>query len=205
VLAHKVGYIVGAGDQVPEALRQLGCSVTLLNPADLAVADLEQYDAILTGVRAFNVREDVRTNIARLNEYVYKGGMLIVQYNTADTSLGALGPFPLTIGSARVSVEQAPVQILKPKSVLLNFPNVIAPADFEGWVQERGLYFPSQWDARYETVIASHDPGVNPRPCGILYTKYGEGAYIYTSYSWFRQLPAGVAGAYRIFANMLSQ
>jgi LmbE family N-acetylglucosaminyl deacetylase len=205
VLAHKVGYIMGAGDQVPDALRQLGCTVTVLTAADLSIGDLEQYDAIVTGVRSFNVREDVRANVSRLNDYVRQGGTLIVQYNVLDNSLGMLGPLPIKLGSGRVSVEEAPVQILKPKSVLLNFPNPITAADFEGWVQERGLYFPSQWDAGYEAVIASNDPGENPLPGGILYTKYGEGAYIYTSYSWFRQLPAGVVGAYRIFANMLSQ
>ena len=156
-------------------------------------------------MRAFNVRDDVRASINRLNDYVYKGGALIVQYNTADHSINTLGPFSIKLGSGRVSVEQAPVQILKPKSVLLNFPNAITAADFDGWVQERGLYFPSQWDVRYEAPISSNDPGENPLPGGISYTKYGEGAYIYTSYSWFRQLPAGVAGAYRIFANMLSQ
>jgi LmbE family N-acetylglucosaminyl deacetylase len=205
VLAHKVGYIMGAGDQVPDALRQLGCAVTLLTATDLTTAGLEQYDVIITGVRAFNVRDDVRANIARLNDYVYKGGALIVQYNTADPTIKTLGPFPIKLGSARVSVEEAPVRILKPESVLLNFPNRITAADFDGWVQERGLYFPSQWDPKYEAVIAANDPGENPLPGGILYAKYGEGAYIYTSYSWFRQLPAGVAGAYRIFANMLSQ
>jgi LmbE family N-acetylglucosaminyl deacetylase len=205
VLAHKVGYIMGAGDQVPDALRQLGCTVSLLTPSDLAGGDLEQFDAIIAGVRAFNVRPDLKASITRLNDYVHKGGALIVQYNTADNSLGMLGPFPIKIGSGRVSVEDAPVQILKKKSVVLTFPNAITASDFEGWVQERGLYFPSQWDAHYEAPIASNDPGENALPGGILYTKYGEGAYIYTSYSWFRQLPAGVPGAYRIFANMLSQ
>ena len=196
---------MGAGDQVPDALRQLGCTISLLTATDLSIGDLEQYDAIVTGVRSFNVREDVRANISRLNDYVRQGGTLIVQYNVLDNSLGRLGPLPIKLGSGRVSVEEAPVQILKPKSVLLNFPNPITAADFEGWVQERGLYFPSQWDGKYEAVIASNDPGENPLPGGILYTKYGEGAYIYTSYSWFRQLPAGVVGAYRIFADMLSQ
>jgi hypothetical protein len=205
VLAHKVGYIMGAGDQVPDALRQLGCTVSLLTPSDLAGGDLDQFDAIITGVRAFNVRPDVKASIAHLNDYVFKGGSLIVQYNTADSSLGTLGPFPIKIGRGRISVEDAPVQILKKKSVLLSFPNAITASDFEGWVQERGLYFPSEWDARYEAPIASNDPGENALTGGILYAKYGEGAYIYTSYSWFRQLPAGVPGAYRIFANMLSQ
>lgn len=205
VLARTVGYIEGAGDEVPDAIRQLGCDVTLLTADDLANGDLDHYDAIVTGVRAFNLREDLRANAPRLQEYVRRGGSLIVQYNTASATLTDLGPFPIKLESGRVSVEEAPVRILNPRSAVLRFPNVITAADFDGWVQERGLYFPAQWDARYEAPVASNDPGENPLPGGILFAKYGEGAYIYTSYSWFRQLPAGVAGAYRIFANLLSQ
>lgn len=205
VVARNIGYVEGAGDQIPAALRQLGCQVTFLTAEHLSTGDLNVYDAIVTGVRAFNLREDLRASMGRLNEYIHEGGSLIVQYNTASPSLGTLGPFPLRIGSARVSVEEAPVNVIQPKSTMLRFPNPITAADFDRWVQERGLYFPSEWDRRYEAPIASHDPGENPLPGGILFAKYGEGAYIYTSYSWFRQLPAGVAGAYRIFANMLSQ
>jgi hypothetical protein len=204
VLANKIGYIMGAGDEVPDAIRQLGCAVTLLNSADLTSGDLNEYDAIITGVRAFNLRDDLRANMTRLNEYVHAGGALIVQYNLAGDT-GVMGPFPMTIGRGRVSVEDAPVRILKPNNPLLRFPNPITAADFAGWIQERGLYFPSQWDTRYEAPIESADPGEKPLPGGILFSRYGEGAYIYTSYSWFRQLPAGVPGAYRIFANMLSQ
>ncbi len=204
ILAQKIGYIEGAGDEVPDAIRQLGCMVTLLTTADLTSGDLNEYDAIVTGVRAFNLRDDLRSNVPRLNEYVRTGGTLIVQYNNAD-DVGTVGPYPITIGRGRVSVEEAPVRILNPKSPVMRFPNPITPADFSGWVQERGLYFPSKWDEHYEAPIESADPGENPLGGGILFTRYGEGAYIYTSYSWFRQLPAGVPGAYRIFANMLSQ
>ena len=127
-----------------------------------------------------------------------------MQYNNAD-DVGTVGPYPITIGRGRVSVEEAPVRMLNPKSPVMRFPNPVTPADFSGWVQERGLYFPSKWDEHYEAPIESADPGENPLKGGVLFTRYGEGAYIYTSYSWFRQLPAGVPGAYRIFANMLSQ
>jgi LmbE family N-acetylglucosaminyl deacetylase len=205
ILATSAGYVEGAGDEVAAAIRQLGCQVNFLAADDLASGDLEIYDVIVIGVRAFNLRQDLRANIGRLNEYVRKGGALIVQYNTATDLPPTLGPYPIRIGSDRVSVEEAPVQILVPRSPVLNFPNKITLQDFENWVQERGLYFPSQWDQRYEAPIASNDPGEQPLRGGILFAKYGEGAYVYTSYSWFRQLPAGVPGAYRLFANLLSQ
>lgn len=212
VLAKTVGYIVGAGDDVPEALAQLGCQVTLISPEDLPHADFSRFDAIVTGVRAYNVREDLRANEQRLLDYVSAGGTLVVQYNVLQggavgndpTKLERLGPYPLRLGRGRVTVEEAPVEFLQPASILLTTPNKITPADFEGWVQERGLYFPAEWDPRYQTVIASGDPGEKPLPGGTLYLRYGKGAYIYTAYSWFRQLPAGVPGALRIFANMLS-
>jgi hypothetical protein len=205
VLAKTVGYIEGAGDDVPAALRQMGCDVQIVTPDELAAGSLGHYDAIVTGVRAFNVRSDVRSNVGRLNEYVRNGGRLIVQYNTNDNALGQLGPYPLKLGRDRVSVENAPIHILNPDSPVLRGPNAITARDFEDWVQERGLYFPSEWDPKLQTVIASNDPGEKELPSGILYGKYGEGAYVYTSYSWFRQLPAGVPGAFRIFANLLSQ
>jgi hypothetical protein len=156
-------------------------------------------------VRAFNIREDLRANIARLNDYVRKGGTLVVQYTTFEENIGQLGPYPMKLGRGRVAVEEAPVKILQPDSPILRGPNQITAADFNGWIQERGLYFPTEWDPKLQTVIESHDPGEKELPSGILYGKYGEGAYIYTSYSWFRQLPAGVPGAFRIFANLLSQ
>lgn len=207
-LARKVGYIMGAGDEVPRALEQMGCAVTLLGPADLARGDLGQFDAIITGIRAYNVRKDLAPSQYRLMDYVRNGGTLVVQYNTADRwsvlNWNAFAPYPIELGSSRITVEEAPVILPNPRHFLLRAPNAIVEKDFHGWVQERGLYFPSRWDARYETLYASHDPGEGALEGGNLFVKYGRGAYVYTSYAWFRQLPAGVPGAYRIFANFLS-
>jgi LmbE family N-acetylglucosaminyl deacetylase len=208
-LAQHVGYVMGAGDQVPEALRQLGCDVTLLAPADLATGDLDRFDAIVTGVRAYNTRTDLRASRQRLLDYVSRGGTLLVQYNvldrgTSSEELNRIGPYPMRIGHERVSVEEAPVAFTDRASPLVSAPNQITPADFDGWVQERGLYFAGEWDPRYKTLFESHDPGEAPHAGGTLYTRYGKGAYVFTAYSWFRELPAGVPGAYRIFANLLS-
>jgi len=210
--ARKVGYVMGAGDQVPEALRQLGCEVTLLSPRDLAESDLAGFDAIVTGVRAYNVRVDLRANQQRLLDYVRNGGTMIVQYNVLpggpfgrDTGeLAHIGPYPFEIGRARVSVEEAPVRFVDPASLLLVQPNRITEHDFDGWIQERGLYFAATWDPHYQPVLECHDPGENPQEGGMLYAPYGKGVYIFSAYSWFRELPAGVPGAYRIFANLLS-
>ncbi len=207
-LARKVGYIMGAGDEVPRSLEQLGCEVTMLSADDLARGDLSGFDAIVTGVRAYNVRADLVANQQRLMDYVQQGGTLVVQYNTADarSRVGpeGLGPYPIQLGVSRVTVEEAPVTFPNPNSPLLNAPNKIGEEDFRGWVQERGLNFPAKWDPRYETLFESHDPGEGPLPEGSLYVRYGKGAYVYTAYAWFRQLPAGVPGAFRIFANFLS-
>jgi len=214
-LAHNVGYIVGAGDEVPEALRQLGCEVTSLSAEDLAHGDLSKFDAIVTGVRAFNTRADLRANYQRLFKFTENGGTLIVQYNTPEfgppgtvvpqtSTLAHIGPYPIKTGRDRVTVEEAPVSFPNPNIVLLHYPNEIKKSDFDGWVQERGLNFPSEWDKHYQSVLESHDPGEKQLFGGELYTRYGKGAYISTSYDWFRQLPAGVPGAYRLFANMLS-
>ncbi|HYP15382.1 MAG TPA: PIG-L family deacetylase [Bryobacteraceae bacterium] len=202
LLSRRIGYLMGPGDNVPEALRQLGCDVTLL--ADLASADLTGFDAIVTGVRAFNTRPDLRTGMSQLLRYVSAGGTLVVQHNTLDSDRVSPGPGMLQIGRDRVSVEDAPVKALNPSHVLLTFPNRITDADWSGWVQERGLYFASVWDEGYQTVVASNDPGEKPLPGGLLYRPHGKGVFIFTSYSWFRQLPAGVPGAFRIFANLLS-
>jgi LmbE family N-acetylglucosaminyl deacetylase len=207
VTARKVGYIMGAGDEMPEALRQLGIEVTPLDQTELAQGDLARFDAIVAGVRAYNVRADVRANQARLLEYARNGGTYVVQYQTGDGSLN-VGPYPMTIPAGsryRVTVEEAPVEFPHPASPLLREPNRIEAAkDFEGWIQERGLYFASQWDPRYETVLSSHDPGEDALEGGELWTRYGKGVYIFTSYAWFRQLPGGVPGAFRLFANLLS-
>ena len=211
-LARKVGYVMGAGDEVPDALRQVGCDVSLLSAQDLATANLSQFDAIVTGVRAYNTRPDLRANQQRLLNYVKAGGTLVVQYNVLEggflagnpKSLDKIGPYPMKITHDRVTDEDAPVEFPNPGSPLLNSPNRITEADFKGWVQERGLYFASEWDPQYQTLFSSHDPGEKPLAGGTLYTRLGEGAYVFTAYSWFRELPAGVPGAFRIFANLLS-
>jgi len=207
-LAKKVGYVMGAGDEVPRALRQLGCEVTLLGADDLARGDLGRFDAIVTGVRSYNVRADLVANQQRLMDFVQQGGTMVVQYITPDgrstANLQGIGPYPFQLGRSRVTVEEAPVTFPNPKHVLLNAPNKMGDEDFRGWIQERGLYFASQWDPRYEPLFESHDPGEQPLPGGNLYVRYGKGAYVFTAYAWFRQLPAGVPGAFRIFANFLS-
>jgi len=203
--AHKVGYIMGAGDEVPGALRQLGIDVTMLNETDLAKGDLSRFDAIVAGVRAYNVRADLRANQSRLLDYVKNGGTYVVQYMSAGAQ--NIGPYKITIpaGNAyRVTAEEAPVTFTHPDSRLLQAPNHITARDFEGWIQERGLLFPTEWDPHYETVFSSGDPGEKPLAGGELWTHYGKGVYIFSSYVWFRELPAGVPGAYRLFANMLS-
>jgi LmbE family N-acetylglucosaminyl deacetylase len=211
-LAHRIGYVMGAGDEVPQSLRQIGCDVTLLSPEDVAGADLSQFEAVVTGVRAWNTRLDLRANRQRFFDYVSAGGTMIVQYNVREGGLrngdpnllDIIGPYPMKISSDRVTVEDAPVTMPNPGSPFLEYPNRITQDDFTGWVQERGLYFATEWDPRYKPLLESHDPGSAPLPGGTLYTQYGKGAYIFTAYSWFRQLPAGVPGAYRIFANFLS-
>jgi LmbE family N-acetylglucosaminyl deacetylase len=209
-LSKNIGYIAGAGDEVPEAIRQMGGAVTFLN--DLATADFSRFDAIVAGVRAFNTRPDLRANYQRLFQYVENGGTLVVQYNVLEggpfggdpSILEHIGPYPITISRDRVTEEDAPVTFTHPENPVLHVPNQISGKDFEGWVQERGLNFASEWDAKYQTVLECHDPGEEPHPGGELYLRYGKGVYIYTAYSWFRQLPAGVPGAYRLFANLLS-
>ena len=209
LLAKKIGYVMGAGDNVPEALVQLGASVTLLSPDELASGNLAKFDAIVTGVRALNTRPDLLAAREQLLAYMEKGGTLVVQYNTISRRGGgadgaALAPYPMTPSRNRVSREEAAVTFPKPDHPLLNAPNRITQRDFEGWVQERGLYFMSKWDKRYDPILQCNDPGEPPQLGGLLYAPYGQGVFIYTGYSWFRQLPAGVPGAYRIFANLLS-
>ncbi len=207
VLARRVGYVMGAGDDVPAALLQLGCAVVLLSPSDLAQGDLSQFDAIVTGIRAYTERPDLVSNQARLMEYVSNGGTLVVQYNRIERDrsepLKHMGPYPFEIGNQRVTVEEAPVAF-NAGNPLLSSPNRITERDFDGWVQERGLYFASKWDAHYETPFEMHDPGDPSMKGSTLVTRYGKGVYIFTALSFFRELPAGVPGAYRLFANFLS-
>ena len=211
-LAKTIGYVMGAGDEMPEALRQVGSEVILLTPNDLARADLSRFDAVVTGVRAYNTRPDLRANQERLLEYVKNGGTMVVEYNVleggpfgGDPSLLAnIGPYPITIGRERVTVEDVPVVFPNRNYPLLQKPNPIGEKDFAGWIQERGLYFATKWDSHYQPLFETHDPGEKPLLGGTLCTRYGKGAYIFTAMSWFRELPAGVPGAYRIFANFIS-
>lgn len=201
-----IGYVAGAGDEVADALRQLGIPVTFLTADDLARGDLSVYDTIVLGIRAYAVREDLRAYNQRLLDYAGAGGTLVVQYNTYQILDRQFGPYPFTINRPhdRVTVEEAPVTFLDPGNALVTVPNRLGPSDFEGWVQERGLYFLGDWDPRYVPVLASNDPGEEPKAGGLVVAQVGEGYYIYTGYAFFRQLPAGVPGAFRLFANLVS-
>lgn len=206
VTAKNIGYINGAGDEVAKALIQMGCNVTELNETELA-GDLSIYDAIVVGVRAYNVNKRMSVYNPILLKYVENGGNLVVQYqvnNFLQKMEGGIGPFPFKLSRDRVTVEEAEIRILKPNHPILNFPNKITLADFDGWVQERGLYFSNEWDPKYETILSSNDPTEKSMDGGILYAKHGKGNYIFTGYAFFRQLPAGVNGAYRLFANLIS-
>lgn len=201
-----IGYVMGSGDEVPEALRQVGYDVTLLSDEDLESGDLSRFDTVITGVRAYNTRAVLRRQQKRLNEYVERGGTLVVQYNTPDRTLeGAqVGPFPFKLTQERVTDETATINVLAPTEALMTAPNRITDEDFKGWVQERGLYFASDWDARYTPLFASHDPGEQDSKGSTLVAHVGRGTYVFTSLAFFRQLPAGVPGAYRLFVNMIS-
>ncbi len=201
----RIGYIMGAGDDIPTVLRQLGYAVGLIADEDLKNGGLNQYDVIIAGVRAYNTRPVLKANQRKLMEFVEKGGTYIVQYMTARRAeTENLGPYPFNITSDRVSVEEAPVRFLAPTHAVLNTPNKITQADFDGWVQERGLYFADKWDSHYTAILASNDPGEPSREGGLLVASYGKGTYVFTGYAFFRQLPAGVPGAYRLFVNLIS-
>ncbi|HEV8483566.1 MAG TPA: PIG-L family deacetylase [Blastocatellia bacterium] len=202
----KVGYIEGAGDDFANALKRLGVNVKVIDSRELAAGDLSVYDVIVTGIRIYEVRPDVIANNGRLLEYVNKGGTLIVQYNKNEIAEGNFTPYPVKMKRTpdRVTDENAVVTLLDPSHALFNFPNKITDRDFEGWVQERGTYFFSEWDPRFKPLIASHDPGEEDKKGGELIAEYGKGLYVYTGIAWFRQLPVGVPGAYRLIANLVS-
>ena len=200
-----VGYLPGAGDDVPAALEQMGYEVTCLTGADLTPERLRGLDAVVIGIRAFNVRTDLAERLPGLFAYVEAGGTVVAQYNTLDgLREGWLAPFQLHLSRDRVTDEHAPVTILAPEHPVLTAPNRITAADFEGWVQERGLYFPDRWDDRFTAILASGDTGEPPLKGGLLVARHGNGYVVYTSLAWFRQLPDAVPGAYRRFANLVS-
>ena len=206
----RIGYIMGAGDDIPTVLEQIGMKVTMIPADKLASEDLSKYQTIVLGIRAYDTQKGVIDNNKRLLDFVKNGGRLVVQYNTLgsfgvpiDFNAGKYTPYPATLSRARVSVEEAPVAILDPANPIFHSPNEITQKDFEGWVQERGLYFMSQWDANFTPLLESHDPGEREQKGGLLVAHYGKGTYIYTGYAFFRQLPAGVPGAVRLFVNLI--
>lgn len=203
----KIGYLMGAGDVVPASLSQMGFQVTMLNVNNLTEENLKSFDAVVLGVRAYNTVEGIEFKQKALFKYVENGGNLIVQYNTTGdlkVTEKELAPFPMTLSRERITDEDAPATLLVPNHTILNFPNKISDNDFKGWEQERGLYFPGKWDSAFTPILRFNDPGEKPIDGALLVAKYGKGYYIYSGLSFFRELPAGVAGAFRLFANMIS-
>jgi hypothetical protein len=202
----KVGYIMGAGDTIPTVLEQIGMNVSLIPAEKLATESLSGYSTVVLGIRANDTQKEVAENHQKLLDYVSSGGTLLMQYNTAvaDFNKAGLTPYPAELSRARVSVEDAPVQILDPQNPVFHYPNQITARDFDGWVQERGLYFMDKWDDHFEPLLSCHDPGEPEQKGGLLLAHYGKGIYIYTGYGFFRQLPAGVPGAIRLYVNLLS-
>nr|MBA3658208.1 hypothetical protein [Gemmatimonadales bacterium] len=210
------GYVRGAADRVPEALRSVGLPIELIDGAALERADLSRYDAIVIGPRAYETDTALVEHNARLLDYARGGGLVIVQYQQRAFFEGRFAPLPLTVGGPapgagqqpvahdRVTDERAPVRVLRLGDRAVRAPNVLGPADWEGWVQERGLYFARGWDPAYRTLLETHDPADAPREGGLLIARVGRGTYVYTGLSFFRQLPAGVPGAFRLFANLLA-
>lgn len=203
----RVGYIAADIDPVPAALQRVGIQVELLDPPALAFGDLHKYDAIIVGIRAYELRSDVLPNTGRLKDYMSAGGTLIVEYQRNwDTLSSSPAPYPSQMGGTlRITDENSPVRFTDPASPLLNFPNKITQADFNGWVQERANYMWSSWDSHYQTALAMKDPGESEQLGSLVWTHSGKGVFIYTGIEFFRQLPEGNAGAYRLFVNLLSQ
>ncbi len=206
-LGKKIGYIIGAGDKVPEALEQMGYEVTLLTNKELSRNNLKQFDAIISGVRAYNTNEWLNSYYDKLMKYVEDGGNLIVQYNTSN-QIGPvrakMGPYNFNISRNRITDENATVTFLKPEHPALNFPNKITADDFTGWVQERSIYHADNWDNKYESILSMSDPGEQPNNGSLIVAKYGKGFFTYTGLVFFRELPAGVPGAYRLLANLIA-
>ena len=204
---HKIGYIVGAGDKVPEALEQMGYEVTLLSDKELNRNNLQQYDAIIAGVRAYNTNDWLNSQYEKLMKYVENGGNLIVQYNTSN-QIGPvrakIGPYPFDITRTRITDENAPVTFLQADHPILNYPNKITNDDFKGWIQERSIYHAGKMDPAFKTIISMKDPGEQEDEGSLITAKYGKGFFTYTGLVFFRELPAGVPGAYRLFANIIA-
>ncbi len=202
---NKIAYIMGSGDEVPMSLEQIGYRVDILGDEQVQKEKLKEYDAVVAGIRVYNTRDRIAYLQDEILSYVEDGGTYIVQYNTSYAMKSSdIGPYPLKIARDRVTVEEAPITLLKPEHPIFNKPNKISAADFDGWVQERGLYFADEWDERYEALTQSNDPGEDPLKGALLVAQYGKGNFVYTGFSFFRELPAGVPGAFRLFTNMVS-
>lgn len=200
-----IGYIMGAGDEIPNHLSQIGYHVTLLEPNTITQEKIENFDAIILGIRAFNVVDELKYKNKILFEYVKNGGNVIVQYNTFNNLITKeIAPYNLKISDDRITNENAAVTFLAPHHSVLNYPNTISQLDFTGWVQEQGLYYPNQWGKEFTQIIASSDEGEDQKQGGLLIAKYGKGNYVYTGLSFFRELPEGVSGAYRLMANLIA-
>jgi LmbE family N-acetylglucosaminyl deacetylase len=205
ITGKNIAYIDGAGDLVPEALKEMGYAVTKLNTSQILIADLSKYDAIVTGVRLYNINTDVKLIQPKLLKYVEDGGTLLIQYNVNNgLKTTNIGPYPFKLANKRVTEEDAKVNFLLPNHAALNYPNKITAKDFEDWVQERGLYFATDIDPKYSTIFSMNDTGETPSDGSLLIADYGKGKFVYTSLVFFRELPAGVPGAYRLFANLLA-
>jgi LmbE family N-acetylglucosaminyl deacetylase len=201
----RIAYIMGSGDDIPKYLSQVGYRVGILSDEALQQEDLQEYDAVIMGIRAYNTRSILKYQQQRLLDYVFKGGNLIVQYNVSrGLKTERIGPYPLKLSRSRVTDEYAAIKLLDPNHPLFNYPNKIFPADFDNWIQERGLYFAAEWAPEYKTLLACCDEGEEPQSGGLLLAAYGKGNFIYSGYSFFRQLPAGVPGALKLFINMIS-
>jgi hypothetical protein len=203
---HRIGYIEGAGDKVPEALEQMGYEVVMLKERDIAGGNLGQFDAIIAGVRAYDVHPWLVARHDVLMQYVKNGGNLVVQYNR--DALGqvksTIGPYPFAVANLRVTDETAKVNFLLPEHRVLNEPNKITDKDFDGWIQERGIYFAGQTDTAYHAVLSMKDPGESEQKGSLVIANYGKGVFVYTGLVFFRELPAGVPGAYRLMANIIA-
>ena len=203
----KIGYIIGAGDKVPEALEQMGYEVNRLNQKEISKNPLDKFDAIIVGVRAYNTLDWIGSYYNKLMKYVENGGNLIVQYNTSNfisNVRSKIGPYDFTISRNRVTDENAAVTFLKPEHPALNFPNKITQDDFKGWIQERSIYDGVDTTGKFEKILAMNDPGEKADDGSLLIAKHGRGYFTYTGLVFFRELPAGVPGAYRLMANLIA-
>jgi hypothetical protein len=201
----KIAYIMGAGDEVPKSLKQMGYDVTEINPSEITKEKLAYFDVLITGIRAYNTVKELKFKQEILFDFVNEGKTMIVQYNTTDELVTKnIAPFPLKISRDRVTEENAEIRFLASDHPVLNYPNKITTKDFEGWTQEQGLYYPNEFDTAFTPILSSNDKGETPKNGALLIAKYGKGNYIYTGLSFFRELPEGVSGAYRLISNLIS-